>query len=288
MTISSVRERLSARVLRNPTVNLIANLTMRDVTSQYKRTMLGRVWSLINPLATIATFSVIFGLFFGQRIVPGANSGLTNYALFVACGIIPWGFISTGILTGMGALTDNAGLLAKVYFPRHALVVSTVLSLTWTFLTELTMLTIIMAIAGGPRVLLYIPVVLVVVVINAVFVLGIGMVLSVLVVYFRDVRHIWALFTQIWFYASGIVFTIDVVRAGAKTIAEHGYGWIPLLGVFEANPAYQFISAYRALLFDFTFPSPGTWLNIIVSALVALGIGILVFNKYQAQIVEEL
>jgi ABC-2 type transport system permease protein len=276
------------RLLRYPTTNLVLNLTMREISSQYKRTMLGRVWSLVNPLATIATFSVIFGLFFGQRIAPGVNSGLTSYALYVACGIIPWGFISTGIMTAMGSLTDNAGLLSKVYFPRHALVMSAVLSNAWTFITELVMLMVVMAVAGGPRVLLSIPLLLVVVAINVVFVLGVGLTLSVLVVYFRDVKHIWALFTQIWFYASGIVFTIGVVSTGAKTLAERGFGWVPLLPIFEANPAYQFISAYRALLFEFTVPGLVTWGQIVLAAVISLAVGILVFTKFQARIVEEL
>lgn len=280
--------RLWRRLLRYPTVNLVVNLTMREISSQYKRTILGRVWSLVNPLATIATFSVIFGLFFGQRIVPGANSGITSYALYVACGIIPWGFISTGIITAMGALADNSGLLSKVYFPRHALVTSSVLSQAWTFLTELGMLMVVMAVAGGPRVLLSIPLLLVVVLINIAFVLGVGLILSVLVVYFRDVRHIWALFTQIWFYASGIVFTIQIVSVGAQTLAERGWGWVPLLPLFEANPAYQFITAYRALLFEFTVPSWQTWVQIILAATVSMVIGMAVFTRFQARIVEEL
>jgi ABC-2 type transport system permease protein len=188
----------------------------------------------------------------------------------------------------MGALADNSGLLSKVYFPRHALVTSSVLSQAWTFLTELGMLMVVMAIAGGPRVLLSIPLLLVVVLINIAFVLGVGLILSVLVVYFRDVRHIWALFTQIWFYASGIVFTIQIVSAGAQTLAARGWGWVPLLPLFEANPAYQFITAYRALLFEFTVPSWQTWLQIILAATVSMVIGMAVFTRFQARIVEEL
>jgi len=113
-------------------------------------------------------------------------------------------------------------------------------------------------------------------------------VLSVLVVYFRDVKHIWALFTQTWFYASGIVFTIGVVAAGAKTLAERGFGWVPLLPIFEANPAYQFISAYRALLFEFTVPGWATWGQILLAATISMALGVLVFTKFQARIVEEL
>jgi len=285
--LSSSRAALRSVLLRNQTTNLLINLTLREVRSQYKRTALGRIWSLVNPLANIATFSVIFGLLFGGKVDPGSKSGITSFALFIACGIIPWGFISNGVIAGMGALAGNSGLLTKVYFPRHVLVTSTVLSLATTFLTELAMLIAVMGVAGGPRVILYIPVLLVVVLINVFFVLGLGLVLSVLVVYFRDIQHIWTLFNQIWFYASGIVFPIATIRTAQDHLAQIGWGWVPLLGVFEANPAHQFISAYRRLLFDFDLPSPGTWGGMLLAAVISMAVGVLVYRRFQARIVEE-
>ncbi len=284
----SPRERVRSTLLRNPTTNLLANLTLREIRSQYKRTALGRVWSLVNPLATIAIFSIVFGMLFRAPIEAGMNSGLTTFALWIACGVIPWGFMSNGIISGMGSLAGNSGLLTKVYFPRHVLVTSTVLSLASTFLTELAVLTGVMAVAGGPRVLLYIPLLLLVVVVNTVFVLGLGLLLSVLMVYFRDIQYLWTLFNQIWFYASGIVVPATVIVAQQAAFNASGRGWIPLLPLFEANPAYQFIAAYRRILFDFAAPSGEMWLGMIVWAIIAFTIGALTFNKFQARIVEEL
>lgn len=288
LVTSATRERVRARALRNPTMNLLTNLTLREIRSQYKRTALGRVWSLVNPLATIAIFSVIFGLVFRGSVPAGTNSGLTSFSLWIACGIIPWGFISNGVIAGMGALAGNSGLLTKVYFPRHVLITSTVLSLTSTFLTELAMLITVVAIAGGPLVLAYLPVLLAVVLINVFFVLGMGLLLSVLMVYFRDVQHIWMLFNQIWFYSSGIVFTIAMVREAQAHLDAIKLGWIPLLWAFEANPAYQFVEAYRRILFDFAFPSATQWLAMLIAALVSMTVGVLTYRHFQARIVEEL
>lgn len=285
---TAVRQRVRSRALSHPTINLLVNLTLREIRSQYKRTALGRLWSLVNPLATIAIFSVVFGLVFRGSVPPGIHSGLTNFSLWIACGIIPWGFMSNGIVAGMGALAGNSGLLTKVYFPRHVLVTSSVLSLASTFLTELAMLVAVMAIAGGPLVLAYVPVLLLVVALNVLFVLGLGLLLSVLMVYFRDVQHIWQLFNQIWFYSSGIVFTLSMVRDAQTHLDQRGFGWVPLLWLFEANPAYQFIEAYRRILFDFAFPSPTQWLVMAAAALVTLVIGVLTYRHFQARIVEEL
>ena len=107
-------------------------------------------------------------------------------------------------------------------------------------------------------------------------------------VYFRDVQHIWMLFNQIWFYSSGIVFTIAMVREAQAHLDAIKLGWIPLLWAFEANPAYQFVEAYRRILFDFAFPSVTQWLAMLIAALVSMTVGVLTYRHFQARIVEEL
>lgn len=276
-----------APLAKNPTFNLLVNLTLREIRSQYKRTALGRIWSLINPLATLAIYSVVFGFLFKAQAEPGTNSGLHIFTLWMACGLIPWIFTSGGIMLGMGALQANSGLLTKVYFPRHVLVTSSVLGLASTFLTELAVLTVIMAIAGGPTVLLYLPVLLVIVVLNVGFVLGIALALSIAVAYFADIQHLWGLINQVWFYASGVLFPISFIVSGQNELAAHGWN-VPLVAIFEANPAYEFMKAYRSVLYDFALPSPGTWLAITASTLIVLALGALVFNRFQARVVEEL
>ena len=291
-SVDAVRTSERPARVKNPTLNLLLNLTLREIRSQYKRTALGRLWSLLNPIATIAIFSIIFGLLFRADPHVGTNSGIHSFALWIACGIIPWGFISGGVQAAMGSLTANAGLLTKVYFPRHVLVSSTVMSLVATFLIELTVLTVVMGIAGGPLVLAYVPVLLAVVAITALFVLGIGLILSVGVVYFRDIQHLWGIVNQVWFYATGVVFSIDLVRSAENYLAEQGWTFfgahIPLETIFTLNPAYHFLEAYRAVLYDFAMPGWQTWLVILGWAVGTMLIGILVFRRFQGRIVEEL
>jgi len=276
---SSLRESL----VKNPTLNLLVNLTLREIKGQYKKTVLGRLWSLLNPLANIAVYSLVFGILVRATTPIGTNSGLQSFALWIACGIIPWGFLSTGTSVGRGALVDNAGLLTKVFFPRFVLPTSTILALASTFLTELAALALFMGLAGGgPRVLLRLPVLIPIVILNTAFVLGVSLVLSVGMVYFGDIQHIWGIFLQLWLYASGIVLPLSYVQ-----VAQDHYHF-PFVLIFQLNPGYQFVEAYRNVMYDFAVPSLTRWLVMLLWAVVALGVGALVFRKFSAQIVEEL
>jgi len=275
----SLRESLT----KNPTLNLLVNLTLREVKGQYKKTVLGRLWSLLNPLANIAVYSLVFGILVRATPPIGTNSGLQSFALWIACGIIPWGFLSTGTSLGRGALVDNAGLLTKVFFPRFVLPTSTILALASTFLTELAALALFMGLAGGgPRVLLRLPVLIPIVILNTAFVLGVSLVLSVGMVYFGDIQHIWGIFLQLWLYASGIVLPLSYVQ-----VAQDHYHF-PFVLIFQLNPGFQFVEAYRNVLYDFAVPSLTRWLLLLVWAVVALGAGAFVFRKFSARIVEEL
>ena len=276
---SSLRESL----VKNPTLNLLANLTLREIKGQYKKSVLGRAWSLLNPLANIAVYSLVFGILVRAEPPLGTNSGLKSFALWIACGIIPWGFLATGTSVGRGALTDNAALLTKVYFPRFVLPTSTILALASTFVTELAALTLFMGLAGaGPRVLLRLPVLIPIVILNTAFVLGVSLVLSIGMVYFGDIQHIWGIFLQLWLYASGIVLPLAYVQQ-----AQDKYHF-PFIMIFQLNPGYQFVEAYRNVLYDFAVPPLSRWLVMLAWAVVAMGIGALVFRKFSAQIVEEL
>ena len=270
-------------LVKNPTLNLLANLTLREVKGQYKKSVLGRLWSLLNPLANIAVYSLVFGILVRAEPPLGTNSGLKSFALWVACGIIPWGFLATGTSIGRGALTDNAGLLTKVYFPRFVLPTSSIFALASTFVTELAALTLFMGLAGGgPRVLLRLPVLIPVLLLNVAFVLGVSLLLSIGMVYFGDIQHIWGIFLQLWLYASGIVLPLSYVQQAQDKFH------FPFVAIFQLNPGFQYVEAYRNVLYDFAVPPLQRWLIMLAWAVVALGIGALVFRKFSARIVEEL
>jgi ABC-2 type transport system permease protein len=259
---------------RDITFNLLKNLTLREIRAEYKRTALGRVWSLINPLAQIAVYSLVFGLILRVQVAPGENSGIEFFPAWIGVGVIVWGFISGSISAGMGSLMSNAGLLTKVYFPRWVLVVSTVLAKASTFATEL--------------VLLYAALLIPLLVLTCIFALGIALLLSVASVYFRDLQHLWTILAQVWMYASGVMFSVDIVRGAERALEEENGISLPLVTLFELNPAERFLTAYRDVLYDFTVPGWDVWLQLVAWSAISLIIGSLVFRRLARNIVEEI
>ena len=232
-------------------IDLTLRMAQRSISSEFKGTALGRVWSFINPLATIAVYALIFGVVFRGKADPGVNSGLTSFALWIGVGVIAWNFISSGIQRGMDSLVGNAGLLTKVYFPRQVLVYSTVLALAYDFAFELAVIGIVMLVAGGPGVLL-----------------------------------------MIWMYASGVVFSLSMLNDVQNELYEQGWRIggqpLPIVTLFRLNPAELFLEAYRSCLYGFANPSWKVWLGCAGWALGVYALGVLVFKRFSARIVEEL
>jgi ABC-2 type transport system permease protein len=274
------------------TRELLMNLTMREVRSQFKRTTLGRLWSFINPLATIAIYSMVFGYILQSPIQPGINSGIHQFALFLAAALIPWTFLSGAIMSGMGSIVNNSGLLSKVYFPRFILPVSTILAMTVTFAIELGLLTVIMAIVGGPEVFIFLPGLILLMLLTVLFCIGIALMLSIAMVYFRDTQHFMNIFIQLWFYATPIIYSETLVLS-LQTRARAD-GWtlfgqpFPLFFLYNLNPAARITGSFRRMLYDYVWPSWEDWAVVTLWAAIALGAGALVFRKFSARVVEEL
>ena len=262
---------------------LTINLTLRELRGKYKRSVLGWTWSLINPLATVLIYSLVFAFFLKIEPPVGDPSGLDNFALFLLCGLLVWNFLSSTINESMGALLGNGNLIKKVYFPREVLVIATVAALVVSFLIELSVLLVILAFFGNATAVLWTPVLLVLVATQTVFVLGIGLVLSVANVYFRDMKHLIAILLQALFYTAPIVYPLYLVPNEATV-----FGWeIPLRTLYELNPVVAFIGCYRDVLYDLRFPPLGDFLYIVTWAAASLAIGLWVFSRLDGRLAEE-
>ena len=257
---------------------LLINLTLREVRGKYKRTALGQGWSLLNPLVQMAIFTVVFGVLIRITPEPGDPSGVDVFALWLVAGLLPWAFFSNAVTSGMGALIGNANLINKVYFPRELLVLSTVFSWNVSFGVELLVLAAVMLLFGGSP-LLFLPVVVVAVVLLTAFALGIALVLSVANVYFRDTQHFIALFMQVWFYATPIVYPYAYVRDNASPTVET---------LYRLNPLERFVTVFRNLFYDNRLPSLADFGYVTIAAALSLVVGFLVFRRYEGRLAEEL
>ena len=265
---------------------ILSNLTMREVRGKYKRSVLGQTWSLLNPIASLAIYTVVFGFVLRAQPPPGEPSGIDIFTLWLACALLPWNFFANTVTGGMNALLGNANLVQKVYFPRYTLIVSNMLAGLVTFGFELLVLTVI-AVMCGSKVWIWIPLVIVFVVFLALFGLGIGLMLSIANVYFRDTAQFVGIGMQVWFYATPIVYPVTLIAAQQLKWEAQGRN-IPLTWLYSLNPMERFVTIFRNLLYDNRLPAWGDMGYCIGAAAVSLGLGAMVFAKYQARIAEEL
>jgi ABC-2 type transport system permease protein len=272
--VSSVAEIAASR-------ELITNLTLRELRSRYKRSVLGWAWSMLNPLATVAIYTVVFKYFFRAADPIGKPSGLENFGLFLFCGILPWNFFNASVIGSMAVLIGNAGLIKKVYFPRENLVLALVLSNLTSFLIELGVLAVLLVIFGN-AVWMWIPVVLLLVAIETAFIIGIGLVVSVLNAYFRDLQYlIGTILLQVLFFLTPIVYQVKL----AYDATAHNQ---VLRRLYTANPLMQFIEAYHRVMYDLRWP---TWQNFTYLTGWAAGslvLGLWVFRRFEGRLAEEL
>ena len=265
---------------------LTINLTLRELRGKYKRSVIGWSWSLINPLATVLIYSLVFSFFLKVTPDPGSPSGLQVFALFLLCGLLPWNYLSNGMVGGMSALVTNANLIKKVYFPREVLVVASLISWLVSMLIEMGVLVVILLLFGNMA-LPWIPLALLLILLQSVFVLGLGLMLSVLNVYFRDVQHFIGILLQIWFYATPIVYPINVVERAA---ADHHFRILGmgLDSLYHLNPMVGFVEAYRDLLYDLRLPPAGDIIYLAAWSVATMTIGMIVFNRLSGNLAEEL
>jgi len=265
---------------------LTINLTLRELRGKYKRSVIGWSWSLINPLATVLIYSLVFSFFLKVTPDGGSPSGLKVFALFLLCGLLPWNYLSNGMVGGMSALVTNANLIKKVYFPREVLVVASLISWLVSMLIEMGVLVVILLLFGNMA-LPWIPLALLLILLQSVFVLGLGLMLSVLNVYFRDVQHFIGIILQIWFYATPIVYPINVVERAA---ADHHFRILGmgLDSLYHLNPMVGFVEAYRDLLYDLRLPPAGDIIYLAAWSVATMTIGMIVFNRLSGNLAEEL
>jgi ABC-2 type transport system permease protein len=262
---------------------LLVNLTQREIRGKYKRSALGQAWSLLNPLAQVLVFTVVFSQFL--RIPPdvGDPSGLESFALQLLAGLLPWAFFAAAVSGGMGSLLSNANLVKKVYFPREVLVASTVFALNVSFAVELFVLLAAVTAFGGLGALPHLVVVPWLIVTLTAFGLGIGLALSVANVYFRDTAQFVGIGLQIWFYLTPVIYTLDYVAQSKVVVLGR-----PVEELLSLNPMSRFVECFRNVFYDFRFPSALDLLFVTVAAAVSLALGYWVFRRFEGRLAEEL
>ncbi len=255
---------------------LVKNLVVRDLKVRYKNSVLGVLWSLLNPLLMMMVFTAVFTVMRGKAV--------NDFPVFVLVGLLPWQFFSNSVMAATGSIVGNAHLINKVYFPREVLVLSAALSNLVNFLLALVMLFPIMFLFHIPLTgwILLLPAVIFV---ELVFLLGVGFIVAAANVFYRDVQMIMDVVLLAGFFLTPIFYSLDIL--------PHSY---VLFGVnfdvwrltYYFNPMASIIANYRVILLGGAPPALDFFTRTLVTSFSFLAIGLLVFYRYQSRFSEEI
>jgi len=264
---------------------LLANLTQREVKGKYKRTVLGQLWSLANPLALMLIYTLVFYFILRVKPDPGSPSGLNIFALWLLCGLLPFTFVSVVLNVGLNSLVANANLIQKVYFSRIVLPLSIVGSSAYNWLFEMGVLVVALSIVGG-FVLPWIPLVLVAMLLLAIFAAGLALMLSVANVYFRDTQYFMTIFLQIWMYLTPVIYPLTIVQSDSAKVGGLLGTHITIADIYGLNPMEHFVTLFRELLYDERWPDGIEWVICTGWAAAASVVGLLVFRRNERKLAE--
>ena len=237
---------------------LFEELVKRDFKKKYKRTVLGMAWSILSPLRTRRVMKMVFTQFFG-RTTP-------HYPTYLFCGNLIFSCFNESTGQGMTSLMSNAGIFTKVNVPKYLFLLSKNVQTLINFGLTLCVFFLFCILDGitftWKFVLLLYPIACLVL-----FNIGIGLILSALFVFFRDIQYLWSVFTMLLMYMSAIFYTID------------GYSY-EVQCLFLANPVYLFIRYFRKIVIEATIPT--IWFHLLMGmdVIIVLGLGCWIYKKY--------
>lgn len=241
---------------------ILRQLVTKDFKLKYRRSVLGVIWSVLNPLLMMIVMSLVFSFFLRY-------DNIEHYPLYLILGSITWSVFADSTSAGVVSIIDAAPLLKKVrvnkvVFPSERVVFSLV---NFAFSLIAVLLVMIWEGVAPYWTILLLPVCLLMLM---VFCIGISLMLSALAVFFRDVIHLWSVLLMAWNYATPIFWPVSM-------IADVPYGFMRV--IMLGNPMYNYVTFMRMIILNGQVPELTTWLMCIGWAIVALIIGLLVFKK---------
>jgi lipopolysaccharide transport system permease protein len=202
--------------------------TAREIRVRYKQSMLGVAWAIVQPL----TLTIVFTLVFSQLV--RVDTGGVPYPIFAYAALVPWTFFATSLSFGIPSLVNNLNLVTKIYFPREVLPLASVCAALLDYAIASLIfggMLVVYRIWPGAHLLWVVPLLLV----QAILTIGITLLGSAVIVFFRDVRFVVPLLTQLWMYATPIIYPVDLVPERLRPY-------------YFVNPMAGIIDGYRRVL----------------------------------------
>jgi lipopolysaccharide transport system permease protein len=246
--------------------DLLLNLVSRDLKMRYKRSVLGNLWSMLNPL-----FLLVIYMFLFQQVL---KLDIPNYPLFLFCAILPWNWFSTTITQATRAVIDNRDLVRKPYFPTEVLPIVTTLASLVNYLFALPILLVFLLLfrIHLSMALLALPLLLAV---QFLLSTGLAFVIATSNVYFRDVQHLVGIVMVFWFYLTPVFYDSAAVPQRFRL-------------AYELNPMAHLINAYRDVFLYARLPDGFSLAALLLISTIAFVVGYNVFVRHRHTFVEEL
>jgi lipopolysaccharide transport system permease protein len=250
---------------------LIQSLVARELKARYRGSVLGFFWSFINPLLLLLIYSFIFAV-----VLPNRAPDTNPYSLFLFCGVLPWTWFSSSLLESSNVLIAGGNLIKKVLFPAEVLPIVTVLANGVHFLLGLPILGLFLIYYRHAPItaaeVAWFPVVILV---QALFTLGLALIVSALTVHFRDIKDILSNLVTFWFFATPIIYPM--------TMIQPKYQWL-----LNLNPFTHLAISYQEILF---YPGPfGHWKWLVALGVASVGLflaGFFLFDRLRDSFAEE-
>ena len=246
---------------------LVWALIVRTLSSRYRGSVLGFLWSFLNPLCLMLVYLLVFRYYIRFNQVD-------NYTIFLFCGLLPWIWISSGLLEGATSVVSSGHLITKSMFPAQVLPAVAVLTSMINYLLSLPLLFIIMLCSGVsiPATIILLPVLCI---LQALLLFGLSLILAALNVYYRDVQHIVGNFLTFAFFLCPILYPRSVVPERFRF-------------TLDLNPLALLTESYQLVLLDGVYPSLWTFVYITIWVAIGLWSGAYVFRQYRERFAEAL
>jgi len=236
---------------------LVRQMISRSIKTRYKRSALGVIWTMLNPLLTMTVLTIVFSTLFRFQI--------EHYPVYILSGLLAWNFFASTTNLAMGEMLWSGDLLKRIYLPKAIFVVSTTGSGLVNMALSMIPLLAIMLITRTPITtsILILPVSILAL---TIFAMGVGFLLSTIVVYFQDIMPIYEVILMIGMYATPIIYPPEIVPEQYKIITE-------------LNPIYYFVRCFQEPIFKGQIPSMEIWITTFFIAIFTLIVGWYIFTR---------
>ena len=250
---------------------MIISLVRKDLRGRYKGSVLGFLWTFINPLPQLIVYTIVFSIIM--------NTSYEQYYLFLFVALVPWMFFSSSVTDGAASILKEKDMVKKIYFPREVLPISTVTSGFVNMILTFIVVFVVVIISGrglNPLALLCLPVVMIV---EYILCLGIALIVSSLTVYLRDLQYILGIFVMALQYLTPVMYGVDMVERSSAG------KWLVMM--FNLNPMTPIIKIYRQIIYYGEVPELGSLLIAVAVGVVFIVVGEILFKRLQKGFAEE-